>query len=237
MTRIWASLMGRGRVMPVDDLRATNPPTHPELRAWLVDDFRKHGYQLEHLIRRIVLSEAYGRETASATADALASAYYAHRLAKPLDAAVLADAIGDVTGIPFPTNDSAPRAILLVDPWQPSPELDALGRCSVADECAQSMEGPRRGLSEQLGWLTGPVLNGPIASPRGRLHRWLDSGARDAAILDDLYRRCFGYPPAEADRARWLADLGEAARDGDLRDCWEDLMWSWLASPEFGSNH
>ena len=32
-------MMGRGLVEPVDDFRATNPATHPELLTALSDDF------------------------------------------------------------------------------------------------------------------------------------------------------------------------------------------------------
>ncbi len=43
--RLWATLMGRGLVEPVDDLRSTNPPTNPELLDALANDFRDGGYR------------------------------------------------------------------------------------------------------------------------------------------------------------------------------------------------
>src|SRR5690606_1196283 len=36
--RIWYHLMGRGLVEPVDDLRLTNPASHPELLEALADE-------------------------------------------------------------------------------------------------------------------------------------------------------------------------------------------------------
>ena len=53
VNRVWADLMGRGIVEPVDDLRATNPPSNGPLLDALADDFRQHGYDLKHLIRTI----------------------------------------------------------------------------------------------------------------------------------------------------------------------------------------
>ncbi len=43
VNRVWADLMGRGLVEPVDDLRATNPPSNGPLLDALADDFRTHG--------------------------------------------------------------------------------------------------------------------------------------------------------------------------------------------------
>lgn len=55
--RIWRRLMGRGLVEPADDMDAE--PWHPELLDWLAWDFVDHGYDLKHLIGRIMTSAAY----------------------------------------------------------------------------------------------------------------------------------------------------------------------------------
>ncbi len=46
VNRIWFHLMGRGIVDPVDDFRATNPASHPELLEAMTKDFIAHGYDL-----------------------------------------------------------------------------------------------------------------------------------------------------------------------------------------------
>lgn len=56
-------LYGRGLVMPVDQMHSENPPSHPELLAWLARDVQTHGYDLRRLIRGLVLSEAYARSS------------------------------------------------------------------------------------------------------------------------------------------------------------------------------
>ena len=53
---LWASMFGRGLVEPVDDLRATNPATHPELLDPLAADFVAHGYDFRHTLRLIATS-------------------------------------------------------------------------------------------------------------------------------------------------------------------------------------
>ena len=67
VNRVWADLMGRGIVDPVDDLRATNPPSNGPLLDALADDFRRHGYDLKHLIRTIMASSVYAPRPPSPT--------------------------------------------------------------------------------------------------------------------------------------------------------------------------
>src|SRR5262249_29560481 len=53
VNRLWRCLMGRGLVEPPDDLRPTNPATHPALLDRLASDFVAHGYDLRHTLRVI----------------------------------------------------------------------------------------------------------------------------------------------------------------------------------------
>lgn len=63
VNRIWARLMGRGLVMPLDQMHSENPASHPELLDWLTRDFVTNGYDLKRLMRGIVLSQAYSRSS------------------------------------------------------------------------------------------------------------------------------------------------------------------------------
>jgi hypothetical protein len=55
--------MGAGFVEPPHDWEG-HVPSHPELLAWLAHEFVTHGYDLKHLARLILTSEAYQREAA-----------------------------------------------------------------------------------------------------------------------------------------------------------------------------
>ncbi|MCA8974268.1 MAG: DUF1553 domain-containing protein [Planctomycetes bacterium] len=69
--RIWAELFGRGLVETLEDFGSQGEPcSHPELLDWLGDEFVRGAWSLKHLLRTIVLSEAYGRDS-SITAAAL----------------------------------------------------------------------------------------------------------------------------------------------------------------------
>jgi uncharacterized membrane protein/mono/diheme cytochrome c family protein len=55
--RIWKQLMGRGIIEPVDEM--DNAPWDVSILDWLASDFIDSGYDLKHLIKRIMTSKAY----------------------------------------------------------------------------------------------------------------------------------------------------------------------------------
>jgi hypothetical protein len=63
VNRVWARLLGRGLVMPLDQMHSENPPSHPDLLDWLARDLVTHGYDLKRLIRGIALSQTYSRSS------------------------------------------------------------------------------------------------------------------------------------------------------------------------------
>ena len=97
---MWSYFFGRGIVDPVDDFRSTNPPTHPELLKALAKDFKDSGYDLKHLMRTIVQSRTYQLSATPNESNKEDKIDYSHALSRPLEAAVLLDAISSVTGVP-----------------------------------------------------------------------------------------------------------------------------------------
>jgi len=133
VNRVWDWFLGKGIVDPVDDFRSTNPPTHPELLKALAEDFRVNGHDVKHLMRVIVQSRTYqlsGIPNETNRGDRL---NFSHGLPKPLPAAVLLDAISQVTEVPekFASGDrgfaSGTRAIALM-PSMPSQFMDVFER-------------------------------------------------------------------------------------------------------------
>ena len=132
VNRFWGYFMGRGLVEPIDDLRATNPASNPELLDALAHDFAEHGFDLKHLLRTIMNSQAYqlGADiTAGNRADST-NVYLARYTVKRLTAEQLADALDFATltrekyaGLPLGT-----RAIQPLDPEVQSFLLDVFGR-------------------------------------------------------------------------------------------------------------
>ena len=61
VNRVWAELVGRGFVNPIDDFRNDNPPSHPKTLDYLADEFVASGYDFRFLVATIVRTEAYQR--------------------------------------------------------------------------------------------------------------------------------------------------------------------------------
>jgi len=61
VNRVWAELIGRGFVNPVDDFRNDNPPSHPKTLDYLADEFVASGYDLRFLISSVMSTNAYAR--------------------------------------------------------------------------------------------------------------------------------------------------------------------------------
>jgi mono/diheme cytochrome c family protein len=59
VNRLWKRYLGLGLFEPQDDFRPDQPPTNPELLAWLADDFMRHGYDLKRSIRLVLTSRTY----------------------------------------------------------------------------------------------------------------------------------------------------------------------------------
>jgi hypothetical protein len=65
VNRVWLHLFGRGLVPTPDNFGAAGQrPSHPELLDSLAVDFMTDGWSIKRLIRRIVLSRAYGLDSA-----------------------------------------------------------------------------------------------------------------------------------------------------------------------------
>lgn len=239
VNRLWKALQGRGLVEPVDDLRATNPATHPELLDALAADFVAHGYDLRHTLRLIATSATYARSADITPGNQADERFYSHALTRTLGAEVLADALSDVTGVAERYGSLPPwtRALMLTDPRIPSVSLDILGRCPRDGSCESGVTGAG-GLAAKLHMLNGTLVNRKLTAPEGRLHQLIDAGRSDDEVLNEFALRALGRPPSDAQRGIWGRALTEAAASPAERAALlEDIVWGLLNSREFLTNH
>lgn len=59
--RLWALMLGRGLVEPVDLHHADNPPAHPELLELIADQFAMMKYDVKAFLRELALTKTYQR--------------------------------------------------------------------------------------------------------------------------------------------------------------------------------
>ncbi len=237
VNRLWRAMFGRGLVEPTDDLRETNPATHPELLEQLADDFVQNGYSLRHTLARIALSHTYARSGTVLEGNAGDDRFYSRAFRRPLPPEVLADAISDVTGVPdlYPGHPRGTRSVSIIDPLTPSRSLDLLGRCSRVAVCD---EGAANGgaLPAQLHLLNGDLINRKLGDESSQLSRLIAAGKTDAEIVEHHYRQALGHSPTSSQLQRWLGLLAPSESD-DRRQRLEDFVWSLLNSRPFKENH
>ena len=233
--RVWAKLMGRGLVEPVDDFRSTNPPSHPKLLDHLAQELQNHDYDVQHLIRYIMASETYQRSTSPTESNAEDEQNFSRFPLKRLPAEVLLDAICDVTGVPekFDGLPAGSRAIELWDSHVPHYFLRLFGRPQreTACQCERVVE---PNVSQVLHVLNSPQVQAKLAHSRGRVSRLVSQIQDDAALADELFLICFSRTPTATERNAAMRHLKRAE---DRQRGAEDLAWSLMNSLEFVLNH
>ena len=245
VNRLWRAMFGRGLIEPVDDLRQTNPASHPELLEQLTDACLAHDLRLRPMLRLLTTSDAYARAAAGPDEPAYRTTSLAASARRPLEPEVLADAIADVTDVAdeFERQPDIRRAVHLLDPLSPAPSLDLLGRCSRAAGC-DSRSAADRGLATQLHLLNGDIINAKLAHPDGRLARLLADQSKpaerreardDEVTIREWFVRAWTRMPSEAELQYWSKALDHADPD-ERRRRYEDFVWSLLNSRDFREN-
>ena len=96
VNRYWKKLFGRGLVEPADDM--DQPAWEPDLLDWLANDFAENGYDLKHLLRRIMTSEAYGAVAVSRPNDSNGEYVFPGPIERRMSAEQFADSLSSLTG-------------------------------------------------------------------------------------------------------------------------------------------
>lgn len=238
VNRVWSWMMGRGLVEPVDDLRVTNPATHPELLRSLADDFATHDYSLRHLVRLIATSATWQRAAESEPGSPADSQFCSHALPRPLLPEVLLDAICTVTGVPEQdaSGTTIPRFVAASGPQADSAALATLGGCEPGIPCGASAM--TAGLSGLLALINGPVLNEKLRHPGGRVRSVVALEIMSSnEIIRLFYQLAFGRRPTAGEQLLWKTEFDQAKSVADRQSLTEDMVWSLLTSEEFRTNH
>jgi hypothetical protein len=234
VNRLWAMMIGRGLVHPVDLDHPGNPPSHPELLDLLAAEFVTHKFDVKWLLREIGLSKTYQRSSEipaglSAPEDRLLVANL-----KPLSAEQLAYAVFQATG----TTD-AERAALGKNATEAA--LDArlaprLGpfRATFGGQPGEPDTGRTTTLDQTLFLKNGAVVRGMIAPRPGNLAERLGKLTDPGEVADELFLSVLSRPPTAEER-KDVTDLLKASADRPAAVA--ELVWALLASAEFRFNH
>ena len=235
MNRVWKHFMGVGLVEPVDDLRATNPPSNPELWNALRADLVKHKFDLKHLMRAILNSRAYQLTSTTNPHNETDARFYSHYAARRLPAEVMADAVSRVTGKAdkFDGYPEGMRAIQLPDPGVRSYFLGLFGRSDRVTACACERTEDVT-MPQLLHLQNGENLVAKIRAADGRLSRLLAEVKDDSRLVEEVFLMSLNRLPS----TREVASVKALLADGDPREeVFRDLLWAVLNSKAFAFNH
>ncbi len=231
VNRYWSYFHGRGIIDPVDDIRASNPASNPELLDALTKDFVDSGFDLKHLIRTIVSSHTYQRSYKSNQWNEGDSINFSHAAVRRLSAEQLYDSIIVATGAPreLPGVPKGFRASQLPDSSVQVGFLDMFGRPPRESpcECERTSD---VSLGQTLNLVNGPTIANAIVHPQGLIATQLKAKATPEKLVEEIYLATLCRAPTKDESARLVAYFTDV---NDPAEAAQDLMWALINSPGF----
>lgn len=224
VNRLWGYLLGRGIIEPLDDIRAGNPATNPELLDYLAGEFIQSGFNTRHIMQLICKSRTYQLSVATNKWNADDSINFSHARARRLPAEVLYDAIYRTTGATssFVGVALGTRAAALPDVGVELPDgfLGNLGRPprESACECERSSN---LQLGPVMALVSGPTVGNAISDPENAVAKLVTAVKDNSQVVKNLFLRFLNRPgqpdevsgatkmfdELDAEHARLVADL------------------------------
>ncbi|HEX4129855.1 MAG TPA: DUF1549 domain-containing protein [Pirellulales bacterium] len=206
VNRLWGKLLGCGFVEPVDDFRPGNPPLLPATLDALADDFADHAYDLQHLLRVICSTGAYGRACVDLQRSAKEETYWGSFPLKALDVEELFDAICTATD----TDDRLDRLS--------KGHFDMVRNAFITQLVSQMGTDDMAEVIEQEGTIPRSLLllNGTLVCgsarlvPNEGLGTVLSRASDDVAAIEQLYLRTVSRRPTEVELKKWRAFLAKS---------------------------
>lgn len=230
--RIWARLMGRGLIHPVDQMHSENPASHPELLNDLANELADHDYDTRPLIRGIVLSDAYARGSLLPDSAHFPSPeWFAVRAPRPLTPFQYALSLWIASKNPdsLPGRDKPADWPKIREQWEQRAEQFAR-RFEIPEEHFQVS------VEEALLLSNSPQVEGEfLRNQSDTLVGYLQSVGDEQEIINAGFFNVLGRAPKEDERAVVRLYLGGRL---DRRDqAVQQWVWALLTSAEFRFNH
>ena len=204
VNRIWAHVFGLGIVEPVDDFRASNPPSNVELLDELAERFVAADYRFKPVIRAIVTSEAYrlSARPVDQSADSVDPTRYVTRaVVKMLSAEQILDAISSATGVSekFRGYPLGTRATQLAEGAVDHNFLKAFTKPvrDVRCDCARETDPT---LNQVVHLMNNAGILDRCDVATSRLGRMLESKVATGEIIEVMYLATLSRRPSAAER-------------------------------------
>jgi len=237
VNRIWAQLLGRGLVEPVDAM--DNEPWSQDLLDWTATYFTEHNYDLKELIYLITTSKTY-QLPSTGLSDAIhitdTNFKFTGRLRKRISAEQFSDALSSIL-VPV-----YPDSIMKYNPFGKmkfSAGNQAFARASLVanDNFLTALGRPNRetvstGRESQASLLQALELTNGEKFNRVLTHgatQWKQKYTESEVIIKELFRKALGREPDKKEMETAMETLGDNPDADDIAD----LCWSILLLPEF----
>ncbi len=217
--RLWAYLTGTGLIEPIDDMRAGNPPTNPELLERLTKEFTDSGFDVRHMLRLICQSRTYQLSTQTNEWNADDHSNYSHAKARRLPAEVLFDAIYQATGATPDLAGQRPGTLAAQLPDSSTKTsdgfLDLFGRPPRESIC-ECERSNTLSLGQALNLVNGPTIASAVEARGNAIEELVKYEPSNQKVLEELYLRFLGRPPSEEEMVQmqpFLDPLRRTNRD------------------------
>lgn len=214
VNRLWGYLLGVGLIEPIDDIRAGNPPTNPELLQQLTQDFIDSQFDVQHMLRVICRSRVYQHALETNRWNEDDQINYSHAIPRRLRAEVLYDAIHFAAGSKpkIPGVPAGVRAAQLPDAGVSVSFLEDFGRPPRESSCeCERNDGVALGPIMRL--VNGPTVAEALADPDNALSRLNATVADDEQLIEQVFLRFLGRPPSSGERQLARSALDDAQQD------------------------
>ena len=244
--RTWQQVIGRGIVEPIDDFRATNPPSNPELLQALCDQLQSKNssgtsYDLRQLLRLILNSNTYQASANPNETNRDEVTNFSHAQVRRLSAEQLIDAMSKVLSTPLKFNGYpvGPRATQLPGiqvarrrdggPTSADLFLTTFGKPPRLQSC-DCERSDETTLSQAFQSISGSLVHQLLTESGNRLDLLIRSKRPTGELVKDLYWIALSRPPTddEVEQASRYIERAESQRIG-----LEDVSWGLLNSHEF----
>ena len=204
VNRVWGYMLGVGLIEPLDDIRAGNPPTNPELLDELTQHFIDSGFDVRSLMRTICRSRTYQHSIRTNEWNEDDTINYSHAKARRLPAEVLFDAMHAVTGSKskIPGVPEGTRAVEIPDAGirLPNGFLANFGRPARESSCECERSSDMQ-LGPVMALVSGPTLGNAISDSNNELTKLVASQPDDQKLIEEIFLRILSRPASEQEVA------------------------------------
>ncbi len=214
--RIWGYLTGVGVIEPLDDIRAGNPPSNPELLDYLTQEFIRSGFDTRHLMKLVAKSRTYQLSVVGNSWNYDDKINFSHATARRLPAEVLYDSIIKVTGAKsnIPGVPAGTRAAQLADTGFKLPDgfFATMGKPARESACECERVSDVQ-LGPVMALISGATVGDAISASDNAIAKLAKEITDDRALINELFLRIMNRPAKPAEIAATLKNWATMKAD------------------------